>query len=267
MLYLSKGKRSHDWSFAGYQLAKQPNTPHALFHYGSVSKEGGKKREGGSRGGGVRIQRTIIQIEGEAGEVERVERAVKWWAEERTMRGGKKRARKKCFFHLVSFQEDSCSVNWKSKEQAQPRLHDYHHPWIESQSKEKKEKNKRKGSRLWKIKEMRGVEGRDERGGEEDEGGGEHLHISEGKTCSSDSCKALFNSQIVRKEWAFYSRFESSFQPQWQIQPQSHWLAQRTLVLQNVKLLHKLCFTFWVLKKKKRNSPSSYPPTKKLKPI
>lgn len=44
---------------------------------------------------------------------------------------------------------------------------------------------------------MRGVKGRDERGSEEDEGGGEHLHISEGKTCSSDSCKALFNFQIV----------------------------------------------------------------------
>lgn len=49
-----------------------------------------------------------IEDEKEPGKVERVVRARKWWTEEHTKRGGG------CFFHLVSFQEESCSVNWRS---------------------------------------------------------------------------------------------------------------------------------------------------------
>lgn len=110
----------------------------------------------------------------------------------------------KWFFHLVSFQEDSCSVNWRSKEQAQPILHNYHHPWIEPVT-EKKRKNKTKGLKSDKNEgnEDQGVKERDEREKEEEKGG-ERLQSSEKSDLLTVLNKAFSDMKKDDERWVVF---------------------------------------------------------------
>lgn len=90
------------------------------------------------------------------------------------------------FFHLVSFQEDSCSVNWRGREGAQPILHNYHQPWMESQSGKKGER----AQRAWRVRKMRMWEKEMREGWRR---GGERLQQS------SPLNEALFAFHVSRK--------------------------------------------------------------------